>query len=154
MCSDDRSRASSSTVQIQCICGGSARGEFQCHGVRSCNKNIFTRVRGRRCNSSSNAAGFCMLFCYFGYLSGMLEYHAIGRILCSAFTLCQHEFPPLETKKKWINKHRYTVHCIPFFLFSVFILCAVKQIQPKIPIPMYCLSIYALILTKSFPPLI
>ena len=60
---------------------------------------IFTRVRGRRCNSSSNAAGFCMLFCYFGYLSGMLEYHAIGRILCSAFTLCQHEFPPLETKK-------------------------------------------------------
>ena len=81
-----RSRASSSTVQIQCICGGSARGEFQCHGVRSCNKKIFTRVRGRRCNSSSNAAGFCMLFCYLGDLSGMLEYHAIGDILCSAFT--------------------------------------------------------------------
>ena len=36
-----RSRASSSTVQIQCICGGSARGEFQCYGVWSCNKKIF-----------------------------------------------------------------------------------------------------------------
>ena len=48
----------------------------------------FPRVRGRRCNSSSNAAGFCKLFCYFGDLSGMLAYHAIGYILCSAFTLC------------------------------------------------------------------
>ena len=76
-----RSRASSSTVQIQCICGGSARGEFQCYGVWSCNENFYT------CScSSSNAAGFCMLFCYFGDLSGMMEYHAIGCILCSAFT--------------------------------------------------------------------
>ena len=35
-----RSRASSSTVQIQCICGGSARGEFQCYGVWSCNEKF------------------------------------------------------------------------------------------------------------------
>ena len=69
-------------------------GSFSVMVFGRATKNFYT------CScSSSNAAGFCMLFCYFGYLSGMLEYHAIGRILCSAFTLCQHEFPPLETKK-------------------------------------------------------
>ena len=56
-------------------------GSFSVMVFGRATKNFYT------CScSSSNAAGFCMLFCYFGDLSGMLEYHAIEYILCSAFT--------------------------------------------------------------------
>ena len=42
---------SGATVQIQCICGGSARPELQCLVFGRATQKI-SRVRGRRCNFS------------------------------------------------------------------------------------------------------
>ena len=75
---------------------------------RSFNVMVFRRAtEDVTCSWSSlkllelNAVGLRMLFCCFGDLNAMLQYHVIGNFLCIVCALCKHEFSHLETQKVW-----------------------------------------------------
>ena len=90
------------TVQIQCICGGSARPELQCLVFGRATQKI-SRVRGRRCNFSHMQSWISYVILlpgvHFGDPHTMLHYHAIDHFLCIGCALCKHEFLTLETQK-------------------------------------------------------